>query len=187
MKKNLTIMIGVFLLWSCASRVPRSHILNTNDIKELEAYIKKYPKDKDILFLKQKYLALKVAAQPKVAAEVPMPKVQTFIDEEAEEFAKLMEHDRRVHNDKTVKILNQIFNNDISDTNAILLVHNTSDCNMILRIQGEKFYNLAIPAHGENSLVLKQGEYDLKGSMCGVIYNSRKVIKKNLSLGLGVQ
>lgn len=57
--------------------------------------------------------------------------------------------DKSRHNAKTVNVLNQMFNNDISDTNAILLVANNSDCNMILRIQGDKYYNLAVPAKGQ--------------------------------------
>jgi hypothetical protein len=39
--------------------------METKDINELSAYIKKYPKHKDIAFLKQKLLSLQIAANPK--------------------------------------------------------------------------------------------------------------------------
>lgn len=186
MKKILLIILSSVLLWSCASNnVTLAHIMETKDINELSAYIKKYPKHKDIAFLKQKLLSLQIAANPKKAADIPKPVIKTLEEQEAEEFAKLMAQDKSGHNAKTVNVLNQMFNNDISDTNAILLVANNSDCNMILRIQGDKYYNLAVPAKGQNTLVLPQGTYKLTGSLCGVTYTSTKVIQKNLSLALG--
>ena len=66
MKKILLIILGSVLLWSCASNnVTLAHIMETKDINELSAYIKKYPKHKDIAFLKQKLLSLQIAANPK--------------------------------------------------------------------------------------------------------------------------
>ncbi|WP_407482591.1 DUF6759 domain-containing protein [Elizabethkingia meningoseptica] len=186
--RNLLIIISAVLLWSCASNKPSlAHIMETKDIKELENYIKSHPKHKDIAFLKQKLVALKIAAQPKKAAELPKPMIKSLDEMEAEEFAKLMAQDKSGHNQKTVKILNQMFNNDISDTNAIIMVTNNSDCNMILRIQGTKFYNLAIPARGENSLVVEHGTYNLTGSMCGATYTSTKTIQKSISIALGTK
>nr|WP_241313471.1 DUF6759 domain-containing protein [Elizabethkingia anophelis] len=138
MKKILLIILSSVLLWSCASNnVTLAHIMETKDINELSTYIKKYPKHKDIAFLKQKLLSLQIAANPKKAADIPKPVIKTLEEQEAEEFAKLMAQDKSGHNAKTVNVLNQMFNNDISDTNAILLVANNSDCNMILRIQGD--------------------------------------------------
>ncbi|WP_024568855.1 DUF6759 domain-containing protein [Elizabethkingia anophelis] len=186
MRRILPLIIGTVLLWSCASNNPSlAHIFETKDINELSTFIKKNPKHKDIVFLKQKLLFLQIAANPKKAADIPKPVIKTIEEQEAEEFAKLMALDKSRHNAKTVNVLNQMFNNDISDTNAILLVANNSDCNMILRIQGDKYYNLAVPAKGQNTLVLPQGTYKLTGSLCGATYTSTKVIQKNLSLALG--
>ena len=89
-----------------------------------------------------------------------------------------MAQDKSGHNAKTVNVLNQMFNNDISDTNAILLVANNSDCNMILRIQGDKYYNLAVPAKGQNTLVLPQGTYKLTGSYAGQLIPPPRLFKR---------
>ena len=77
-------------------------------------------------------------------------------------------------------MLNQFFNEDISNQDAILLIENRSNCNMIMRIKGESTHNLAIKANGENSLVLKKGNYQLVSNVCNTIFSSEKNIAKNI-------
>ena len=50
---------------------------------------------------------------------------------------------------------------------------------MILRIEGEKFYNLAVPSHGENSVVIAKGSYQLRSNVCDAKYVSAKTIQKS--------
>ena len=51
---------------------------------------------------------------------------------------------------------------------------------MIVRIQGKEFYNLAVAAHGENTVVVKKGDYQLKSNVCDVQYIATKSIVKNM-------
>ena len=103
-------------------------------------------------------------------------------DLEALEFQRLIKADSK--KDKAVQLLNQLFDNDESNNQAILLVQNNSDCNMVLKIEGKDFYNLAIPSRGENSLVLKKGQYSLKANVCDIPYQSGKSIANNTMVTL---
>ncbi|WP_435524017.1 DUF6759 domain-containing protein [Chryseobacterium indoltheticum] len=84
------------------------------------------------------------------------------------------------HREKTKKLLNNMFNEDITHNEAILLLKNNSDCNLVLEISGKKFYNLAIPAKGENFIVLDKDTYRISGNVCDVKYQSSKEINKSL-------
>ena len=117
-----------------------------------------------------------------VPVNQPSYTIHAGIDEE--EFKKLFSETPKSHKDKTVKMLNQLFDNDIAGDNAILLIKNNGDCNIIVRIQGKVHYNLAIPARGENFLTLKKGNYELSGNMCDAKYISSKSIAKNMFVTL---
>lgn len=88
------------------------------------------------------------------------------------------------HKEKTLKLLNAMFNEDITSKEAILLFRNKSDCNLVLRINGKKFYNMPVPAHGENFIVLNKDNYIISGDVCDVKYSSQKLIQKNLQIVL---
>lgn len=103
---------------------------------------------------------------------------------EEEEFQKLFSETTKSHKDKTVKLLNQLFDNDITNEHAILLVKNNGECNMIVRIQGNDYYNLAVPAHGENFVTVKKGNYQLSGNICEAKYSANKSIAKNMLVSL---
>ncbi|MBW8361923.1 MAG: hypothetical protein K0M56_07015 [Kaistella sp.] len=186
--KNTTLLCSfLLLLGSCKTEsVAKLSIMDSKDVKKVEQYIRNHPGDKNLPFLKQKLQALKNAKKPKQKpGELPKPIVfKTITEREAAEYAQILEENKAVHSKNTVKVLNQLFNSDQSNTDAILLVQNNSDCNMILRIQGSKFYNLAVPSHGENSIVIPQGDYMLSTNLCDLSYVSRKKITKNMVVSL---
>lgn len=103
---------------------------------------------------------------------------------EEQEFRKLISETSAAHKEKTLKLLNQLFDNDDSNNKAILLIKNEGDCNMIIRIHGNEHYNLAVPAHGENFVTVSKGDYQLSGNMCEANYSSRKSIGKNMLVTL---
>ena len=173
-------------------------ILNTTDIKKIEAFLQTaHPEDPRRTVLKPKLIALKnsawtkgakdakpMAARP-IVTEVPKSFVNRPNSSEAEEFKKLMTETSTAQKQKTVKLLNTLFDQDINKKEAILLIQNNSDCNMILRIEGkDTFYNLAVPAHGENTIVVNKGEYELSSNICDAKYISKKDLKKNLMVVL---
>lgn len=108
-------------------------------------------------------------------------------DTEASEFNMLMADNPVEHKNKTVKILNSLFDNDPNAKECIVMIENKSDCNIIVRIEGigNIKYRLPVPAHGDNSMVVQKGDYLLTSIVCGAQYASQKTIQKPLMVALG--
>lgn len=108
-------------------------------------------------------------------------------DTEASEFNMLMGENPIEHKNKTVKILNSLFDNDPNSKECIVMIENKSDCNIIVRIEGigNTKYRLPVPAHGDNSIVVEKGDYLFTSIVCGAQYASQKTIKKPLLVALG--
>ena len=203
MKKGFlpALLISGFIIFHSCKTVETgkyARILESKNIGLIEDFLQNSNKeDPRRSVLKPRLIALKNAklqkntnaarqmvAKPKFT-EIPSRSVLYTNSAEAEEFKNLMSQNSSVvHQQKTVKLLNALFNQDISSKEAILLVQNNSDCNMILRLEGKTFYNLAIPSHGENFLVLPKGDYSLASNVCDVKYNSTKKIEKNMLVSL---
>lgn len=189
---GVTILSGL----SFSAQKTQFDILKSNNIKEIETFLKDaHPNDHRRTILKPKLIALKNSSLSKrdgasyknlkpLVIVIPKSKMKQSHEEEAEEFESLLAANSQNHQGKTVKLLNQLFDNDISNQEAILLLQNNSDCNMIVRIQGEDLYNLAVPAHGENSVVIKKGDYQLSSKVCTAQYSSTKKIVKNMLVTL---
>ncbi|MDC8105610.1 DUF6759 domain-containing protein [Chryseobacterium sp. PTM-20240506] len=108
-------------------------------------------------------------------------------DAEAEEFNMLMAVSPTEHKNRTVQILNSLFDNDPMSKECIVLIENKSDCNMIVRMEGvgTTKYRLAVPAHNENSIVVQKGDYLFTSIVCGAQYASQKTIQKPIMVALG--
>ena len=108
-------------------------------------------------------------------------------DTEASEFNMLMAENPVEHKNKTVKILNSLFDNDPNAKECIVMIENKSDCNIIIRIEGigTTKYRLPVPAHGDNSIVVQKGDYLFTSIVCGAQYASQKTIQKPLMVALG--
>lgn len=87
---------------------------------------------------------------------------------------------------KTADYLSHIFNQDDSDPNAYINIKNRSKCNLIVKITGKKYYNLNVPANGQNYVQVEKGEYVLTTMVCDAKYSSLKNIKKDIELELSV-
>ncbi|MFC0429040.1 DUF6759 domain-containing protein [Chryseobacterium scophthalmum] len=189
-KKTLTFFFFGLILSSCASNtVDKVDVLKSTNISEIEEYLgKAHPEDPKTRILKQRIIALKNAEWTKgaknarpVFMELP-DQLNSKKKSEAnlEVFKKLMSETSEEHREKTKKLLNNMFNEDITHNEAILLLKNNSDCNLVLEISGKKFYNLAVPAKGENFIVLNKDTYTFSGNVCDVKYQSSKEINKSL-------
>lgn len=122
-----------------------------------------------------------------VAPTAATKTVVAIADTEAAEFNMLMADNPVEHKNKTVKILNSLFDNDPNAKECIIMIENKSDCNIIMRIDGvgNTKYRLPIPAHGDNSIVIQKGDYLLTSIVCGAQYASQKTIQKPLMVALG--
>lgn len=196
MKKNALLFSSLFILATSNVYAQKSskNILKSTNIAEIEAYLKNcHPEDPKQSVLKPRLIALKNEewtkgkkdARPMEARPVIMDISNTITknSKEIEEFKRLIESSSD-HKDKTAKLLNTIFNEDVTSNETILICKNTSDCNLIVRIQGKQFYNLAIPAHSENFIVIEKDTYTLNSTICDVQYSSQKEIKKGVYITL---
>ncbi|WP_294296463.1 DUF6759 domain-containing protein [uncultured Chryseobacterium sp.] len=197
MKKIMLIISAAILVCCNSSQVKNSsqNILESKNITEIQDFLKTaHPDDPRRSVLKSKLIALKNAewtkgkkdAKPMVArpiiSEIPSNLMRNSNAAETEEFKQLIASTPKEHKDKTVKLLNTMFNEDISSKEVILLFKNNSDCNLVVRIQGKNFYNMAVPANGENFVVINKGNYILTSNVCDVLYSSQKEIKKSILL-----
>lgn len=122
-----------------------------------------------------------------VASSAAAKTTVAIADTEASEFNMLMADNPVEHKNKTVKILNSLFDNDPTAKECIVMIENRSDCNIIVRIEGigNIKYRLPVPAHGDNSIVVEKGDYLLTSIVCGAQYASQKTIQKPIMVALG--
>ncbi|WP_160135875.1 DUF6759 domain-containing protein [Chryseobacterium sp. c4a] len=89
-------------------------------------------------------------------------------------------------NKKTAAMLTHLFNNDINKNEAYINIKNRSSCNLIVKINGKKYYNLSVPAKGENFILIDKGEYVLTTMVCDAKYSSLKKITQDIEIALNV-
>ena len=190
---NTFLTLALLASLSMSAQNNKKDILKSTNISEIESFLKTaHPDDPRRNILKSKVYKLKndswMKPQSTFAGTSKIKSVQlsakniNSTDFQDAEFQRLLNSESK--KEKTVQLLNQLFDNDISNNQAILLVQNNSDCNMILKIEGKELYNLAIPSRGENSVVLSKGQYSLRGNVCEVPYSSGKSIAKNTMVTL---
>lgn len=193
-KKFLTILFFTFLTHGFTyAQKSSKDILKSTNIKEIEEYLKTaHPDDPKKSVLKPKLIALKnsewtkgartakpMEARP-VIADIPKNAMKDPNSDEAEEFKRLIAETSAEHKEKTEQLLNTMLNEDITKKESILLFKNNSDCNIVLRIEGKDYYNLAVPARGENFIIVNKGSYTLTSNVCDMKYFSQKDIKRSI-------
>lgn len=89
-------------------------------------------------------------------------------------------------NKRTAAMLTHIFSNDASLNEAYINIKNRSSCNLIVKISGKKYYNLTVPAKGQNFILIDKGEYVLTTMVCDAKYSSIKKISKDIEIELNV-
>ncbi|UOU99695.1 hypothetical protein MUU74_06995 [Chryseobacterium daecheongense] len=89
-------------------------------------------------------------------------------------------------NKRTAAMLTHIFNNDPMDKEAYINIKNKSKCNLIVKISGKKYYNLDVPAKGQNFILIDKGEYILTTMVCDAKYSSLKKINKDIEIELNI-
>ena len=112
----------------------------------------------------------------------------TLDAKEQEEFTTLMASSPKEHKDKTVKILNSLFDNDPNSKESIVMIENKSDCDMIVRIvgAGDANYSVPVAAHSDNSIVVLKGDYLFTSKLCGAQYAAQKSVKQAIMVSLSM-
>ena len=199
----MNIRISIILLLLVFSCTPQKNIMESTDINEIEMYLTtSHPQDPKTKLLRQRLTTLKNKAWTEVEDWKPMSARITKKSDslssltnplsnqillkttEVDEFNSLNTKTPDEYKEQTVRLLNNIFDKDNNKNEAVLLIKNNSDCNIIIRITGEKQYNIPIKAKGENSILVDKGNYLFASKICDANYNSQKSITKDLQIVL---
>lgn len=86
--------------------------------------------------------------------------------------------------DKAVTLLNQLFNSDAANKKMVLVINNESDCDFTMNILGGKSYILPVASRKTESIVVEQGEYEMKSEVCKSPYQSHKNLVENTQVNI---
>lgn len=89
-----------------------------------------------------------------------------------------------VEENKTVTLLNQLFNSDESNKNMVLVINNDSDCDFTMTITGAKNYSLPVGSKKAESIILEQGDYEMTSEVCKGAYKAKKTFTENTQLNI---
>lgn len=85
---------------------------------------------------------------------------------------------------KTVTLLNQLFNSDLANKNTVLIINNDSDCDFTMMILGGKSYTVPVAARKMESIVVEQGEYVMRSEVCRSPYLAKKNLIENTQVNI---
>lgn len=85
---------------------------------------------------------------------------------------------------KTVTLLNQLFNSDLANKNTVLIINNESDCDFTMTILGGKTYTIPVAAKSTESIVVEQGEYVMRSEVCRSAYFAKKTLIENTQVNI---
>lgn len=169
------------------SKYTVAQVESSTDPQVIANFIKYNPDHPKTPEFKRKLVAVVTGNKPAAQqARIAKPTVKPISTEKLKfdirkDVAKDGSNDRHK---RTADLLNHLFNSDPSSKSAYVQIVNKSKCNLIVKISGSKFYNLDVPAHNQNFVLLDKGRYTLTTSVCDAKYSSVKNITKDIVVTL---
>lgn len=136
---------------------------------------------KNILFLFLVLSMLSCETYNSVPKNVPR---QTAEQMEKQEFDTLMKQDSINKHQAAAESLDVLLNENPNDKRVSLIINNNSNCNIILRFAGEKFYNLPIYKNNKNFIVVDKGTYSLGANLCNSRFSATKTFEDSATMTL---
>ena len=180
--KLLLLILLVFstLLFSQTSQELDKAMLS-KDPNVIAEFIKKYPNNKNTPFLQRKLNSISgtgnAAAKPSI-----QPLNTEKLEKQVEKSEAKGEPDAKAK--RTAEVLTHLFNNDPNKKDAYVLIRNKSECNLIVKFEGKKFYNLDVPKMGENYILVQKGTYRITTMICNAQYASVKNVTQDIEINL---
>ena len=183
MKNKLLLLI--FLVFSTFSFSQTSQELDkamlSKDPSVIAEFIKKYPNNKNTAFLQRKLNSM--AGRGNAAAKPSIQPLNTEkLEKQVEKSEAKGEPDAKAK--RTAEVLTHLFNNDPNKKDAYVLIRNKSECNLIVKFEGKKFYNLDVPKMGENYILVQKGTYRITTMICNAQYASVKNVTQDIEINL---
>ncbi|WP_300668840.1 DUF6759 domain-containing protein [Soonwooa sp.] len=159
--------------------------MSSNDPNVVQSFITANPKHPKVPELKKKLMNMRyvggsgggdVAAEPKISNLTPKKLEKNINKSKTSESAE-----------KTAAVLTNLFSNDKNNKETVLQIVNRSACELVVKINGKKFYNLNVSSKNQNYILIEKGNYNITTSICGASYTSSKTINANTVITLGVK
>jgi len=183
MKNKLLLLIllvfSTFLFSQTSQELDKAML--SKDPKVIADFIKKYPHNKNSAFLQRKLNSM--AGSGNAAAKPSIQPLNTEkLEKQVEKSEAKGEPDAKAK--RTAEVLTHLFNNDPNKKDAYVLIRNKSECNLIVKFEGKKFYNLDVPKMGENYILVQKGTYRITTMICNAQYASEKNISQDIEINL---
>lgn len=163
------------------SKYTEAQVDKSNDSKVIANFIKYNPEHPKTPEYKRKLYAIIATNTPGIAE----PKVEVLTKNKLKkQISSNAKTGSNSKNQGAAEVLTHLFNNDPKKREAYIQIENQSACNMIVKINGKKFYNLTVPANNSNYLLVDKGTYTLSTSVCDAQYSSVKNVSKDIVITL---
>lgn len=188
MKKFIYFLfLFISMFFYAQSKYSVSQVESSKDPQVIANFIKFNPNHPKTPEFKRKLISVinsskTPAQQAKVAkptiAPVSKTKLQNEVKRDVAKYGTNTKHKR------TEDLLNHLFNTDPTSKNAYVQIVNKSKCNLIVKLNGKRFYNLNVPANNENFILVDKGSYSITTMVCDAKYSSTKNIGKDIVITL---
>lgn len=184
-KYNFFSLLFLFSVGSVFSQTKEEvdKIMRSQDAREIGIFIKKYPNNPNANFLSNRLKNMSVK-QSSVARPAILPLNAKKLSNEANRKVESGRAD--ANTEKTVNLLNNLFSTDRNKSEVFVMIKNNSNCNLIVKIDGKKFFNLDVPKKGDNYLLVPKGTYKITTKICDASYQSTKNLGEDTQIVLGV-
>lgn len=162
-------------------KITAQQALQSNDTKVIASFMKNNPDDPNIPELRTKLLKIINQDNDPIAK----PKVTPLTSENLEkQIKKNTNSGNSGKNAQATNVLNHLFDNNPNKKEAYVQIINKSKCNLIVKFDGKKFYNLDVAANNKNYILIDKGNYTLTTNICDAKYTSSKNINGDIVLTL---
>lgn len=156
----------------------------TTDRAVVEKFIRENPNHPAVPQLKQRALSLKYGGTSQVAKPTVSQMTERKIEKTSTVGTTAAKGKPSEQAKNTAAVLTSLFNNDPNKKEAIIQFVNKSKCALLIKINGKKFYNLSVPANGQNYILVDKGNYMVSTSICDATYSQNKTITKDIIISL---
>lgn len=170
----------LFLICSafCIAQISVFAALKSDNPTEVQSFIDANPKHPRTPELKQKLLSMRSTGN----SEIAKPKISTLTSDKLEK--NIDKSTTSESGKKTAEILTNLFQNDKKSKQTLLQIVNKSACNLVVKINGKKFYNLTVPSKNQNYIMVDKGSYTISTSICDATFSQTKSLTENTVITL---
>lgn len=182
--KKIFLLLLFFVSVSSFSQVSVFEAKKTTDRAVVEKFIRDNPKHPAVPELKQRALSLRYGGNSSIAKPTITQMTENRIEKTSKVGTSAAKGEPSAQAKNTAAMLTSLFSNDPNKKEVIVQFVNKSKCILIIKVSGKKFYNLTVPANGQNYVMVNKGTYNVTTSVCDAVYNQNKAFTKDVIITL---